>query len=118
MDACRSDMPGEMNMKHKTWINLLVVLGLLVSTSLLNLTAPPTARAEINAVTIFYVEYAASGDCSTWEQACSLNIAVTNAVSGTEIWVPGGTYNLGGGGRERELQMKNGVAIYGGFDGT
>ena len=105
-------------MKHKTWINWLVVLGLLVSTSLLNLTAPPTARAEINAVTILYVEYAASGDCSTWEQACSLNIAVNTADSDTEIWVHAGTYNLSGGGRERELQMKNGVAIYGGFDGT
>jgi hypothetical protein len=111
-------MPGEMKMKHKTWINWLVVLGLLVSTGILNLTAPLTARAEIIAVTILYVEYAASGDCSSWSNACSLNTAVTNAVSGTEIWVPAGIYNLSGGGRERELQMKNGVAIYGGFDGT
>ena len=103
-------------MKRKIWINLMIVLGLLVSTGILSPTAAPTASAETTA-TILYVKKGIGGDCSSWAQACGLYVAMTNVVSGTEIWVASGTYGYQGG-REVSIPLINGVAIYGGFDGT
>ena len=41
------------------------------------------------------------------------------AVSGDEIWVAGGTYKPGASGaRTATFQLRNGVAVYGGFAGT
>ena len=104
-------------MKHKTWINLIVVLGLLfTSSNVLSPAAARLARAEVNA-TILYVTNGATGGCSSWADACSLQHAVLNAVPDTEIWVAAGTYKYGVT-RVDSLEMENGVAIYGGFTGT
>jgi hypothetical protein len=60
-----------------------------------------------------------SGDCSSWDNACTLQYALTNAVSGDEIWVKAGVHYPGtAGNRDATFQLKNGVAIYGGFAGT
>jgi len=60
-----------------------------------------------------------SGNCSSWANACTLQTALTNAVSGDEIWVKAGVHYPGAAGnREATFTLKNGVALYGGFAGT
>lgn len=75
--------------------------------------------------TVFYVSVTGSvyGDGLSWETAYSgdrLQEAIDHAPSGSQVWVAAGTYyptkEVGGtGDRYRSFQMKNGVAIYGGF---
>ncbi len=68
---------------------------------------------------ILYAKPAAAGtgDCSSWTNACTLQTALGGAVSGDEIWVMIGTYSPGSN-RTDTFQLKNGVGVYGGFDGT
>lgn len=92
---------------------LLMVLSL---TTAVTLTAPRIVRANPG------VRYAAprasgSGDCSSWGNACTLQTALTGAVSGDEIWVKAGVH-YPGTNRTDTSQLKNGVAVYGGFAGT
>lgn len=69
-----------------------------------------------------FVNAAATGanNGRTWNDAyTSLQSAITAAVSGSEIWVVEGTYKpTTGTSRTASFVLKNGVAIYGGFDGT
>ncbi|MEJ5312394.1 MAG: right-handed parallel beta-helix repeat-containing protein, partial [Anaerolineae bacterium] len=71
-----------------------------------------------------FVLYAAptaqgSGNCSSWANACTLPTALTDAVSGNEIWVKMGIHYPGASGnRSATFQLKNNVAVYGGFAGT
>ncbi len=68
---------------------------------------------------IFYVKPDGIGDCSSWANACMLQTALTNAVSGDEIWVAAGTHKpTVGTDRSATFQLKNGVVLYGGFAGT
>jgi parallel beta-helix repeat protein len=71
---------------------------------------------------IIYVNSNASGaDIGTsWNDAyLSLQSALMAATSGYEIWVAAGTYYpTDGYDRSFSFQMKNGVAIYGGFSAT
>jgi len=94
---------------------LLIVLFLVMSVTL---TAPQSAHA---APGILYAAPTAqgSGNCSSWANACTLQTALTNAVSGDEIWVKAGVHYPGAAGnRTATFTLKNGVAIYGGFAGT
>jgi hypothetical protein len=60
-----------------------------------------------------------TGSCSSWANACLLQTALTNAVSGDEIWVAAGMYKpTGGTDRAATFQLRNDVAVYGGFAGT
>ncbi len=78
----------------------------------------PTARAA----GVIYVNHAASGsdDGSSWENAYNdLQAALTEAGIGDEIWVAQGTYYpTDGADRTISFSLKDGVAIYGGFNAT
>jgi len=91
------------------------LLGSILAVLLLALTPASAVRAG-------GVRYAApiavgSGDCSSWSNACTLQTALSVAVSGDEIWVKKGVY-YPGVNRADTFTLKNGVALYGGFAGT
>ncbi len=69
-----------------------------------------------------YVKHDATGnnDGSSWADAyADLQMGLTNALSGDEIWVAAGIYKpTTGTDRRATFQLKNGVALYGGFTGT
>ena len=71
---------------------------------------------------IIYVDTSASGadDGTSWADAYpDLQSAISAAVSSDEIWVAAGTYYpTAGVNRTISFTLKNGVSIYGGFDGT
>jgi len=82
------------------------------------LTAPQSARANPG---VLYAAPVAvgSGNCSSWDNACTLQTALANAISGDEIWVKMGVHYPGAAGqREATFTLKNSVALYGGFAGT
>lgn len=59
-----------------------------------------------------------SGACNSWANACSLEYAITMARAGDQVWVKAGTYKPTGGTRDSSIDLKNGIEIYGGFNGT
>jgi hypothetical protein len=62
---------------------------------------------------------ATSGVCDSWANACELRYALSSSTSGQEIWVKAGTYKPADGtDRAATFQLKDGVALYGGFAGT
>jgi predicted outer membrane repeat protein len=72
---------------------------------------------------LIYVNQAAGGsnDGSSWANAFTdLQAALAEADSGDEIWVAVGVYKptTDAGDREASFQLRNGVALYGGFAGT
>jgi hypothetical protein len=80
-----------------------------------------TPLQATHAAGVRYAKPAASGagDCSSWTNACTLQSALTGAVSGEEIWVQAGTHKpTAGSDRGATFQLINGVAVYGGFAGT
>ncbi len=74
----------------------------------------------ISPIVIYVKKDAAAGnnDGTSWQDAyTNLQTAITNASEGDDIWVAGGTYKPSNS-RNSTFQLKNGVEIYGGFDGT
>ncbi|UCC29238.1 MAG: S8 family serine peptidase, partial [Phycisphaerales bacterium] len=71
---------------------------------------------------VIYVDADAAGnnDGSSWVDAFNdLQEALAVSVSYDQIWVAAGTYlPTSGTDRTATFQLKNGVAVYGGFDGT
>jgi hypothetical protein len=74
------------------------------------------------AQTIRYVKPDGSGDGSSWASASANLQAIINASSaGDQVWVAAGTFRPGGNNNTDRLvsfNMKDGVAIYGGFVGS
>ncbi|HOG58734.1 MAG TPA: choice-of-anchor Q domain-containing protein [Anaerolineaceae bacterium] len=69
--------------------------------------------------TILYVKPGSNGACTSWIDACELQTAISNAITGDQIWVAAGTYKpTTGTNRTATFRLKSGVAIYGGFAGT
>jgi predicted outer membrane repeat protein len=73
-----------------------------------------------NYPSIYHAKPVASGTgtCQSWINACTLQDALAMAISGDEIWVAAGVYKpTTGKDRTATFQLKNGVAVYGGFAG-
>ena len=98
-------------MKHKLF-TLLVLLALLLA---LLPVQPAHAFGNLYAKPVA----SGSGDCSSWANACTLQTALS-ASRGTEIWVAMGTHRPTTSTLDRDatFQLKNSVAVYGGFKGT
>ena len=84
------------------------------------LTVTPLQAAHAAGVAR-YAKPAASGtgNCLSWDNACTLQTALTVATSGDEIWVAAGTYKptTDPANRDATFQLNSGVALYGGFAG-
>src|SRR5262245_4911945 len=91
-------------------------LAILVTLSLWLVPSLPARAAGI----IFVVPGGASAQTgASWSDAKDLQAALTAATSGDQIWVKAGTYKpTTGTNRSATFQLKNGVALYGGFAGT
>jgi hypothetical protein len=60
-----------------------------------------------------------SGTCNSWANSCGLQYALGLATATDKIWVALGTYYpTTGTDRTVSFTLKNGVGLYGGFDGT
>jgi hypothetical protein len=74
--------------------------------------------------TILYVIQTGTGNCASWVEACDLQTALTNTVSGDEIWVAAGIHFPDKGTDQSDndpsstFQLRADVAIYGGFAGN
>lgn len=78
-------------------------------------------ESAVHAAGVLYVKPTATGtsDCSSWANACDLQVALAAASSGDEVWVMEGVYlPTTGTDRTASFELVNGVEIYGGFDGT
>lgn len=100
-------------MKAKGFFQFLVIMILIV------MTMSPGNVSALSQVLYVAPGGLTSGSCDDWVNACDFQYALTSAVSGQEIWVMAGVYKpTTGTDRTATFQLKNGVAVYGGFAGT
>ena len=65
-----------------------------------------------------YVKPDATGDGTSWLSPMDLKDALKIAIRNDEIWVASGTYKpTTGNDREASFEIKEGIKLYGGFDG-
>ncbi|MHB1134208.1 MAG: beta strand repeat-containing protein [Chloroflexota bacterium] len=65
-----------------------------------------------------YAKEAGNGNCLSWATACGLQTALSSATAGSQIWVASGTYKPSVNYSLASFEMRDGVAIYGGFPNT
>jgi hypothetical protein len=103
----------------------LLIAGLVLALAAALALTAAGRQPSLAADGIIYVDADAPGpthDGSTWDFAYTdLQDALADADPGQQIWVAEGTYKPsveygGSGDRYRSFQLKNGVALYGGFD--
>jgi hypothetical protein len=127
-----SDSKREANRQALTFVGivglpscvLIVVLGLVLR-SLWPvvypwITAQIAALAKPPANVLYVGPDGTSSTCDSWEDACGLQVALLRAEPGHEIWVQAGVYMpaLDARAPMATFQLKDGVAVYGGFAGT
>ena len=97
-------------MRGTHWVAVLCVVGLLAAWGV----------GAYGAVWYVDISAAVGGDGTSWASAYTdLQSALGIAVSGDEIWVAEGVYKpTSPAGRDATFQLKDGVALYGGFSGT
>lgn len=80
--------------------------------------------AQADALGIVYVKPNGLGDGSSWDNALGSVQQAINVNSVQQVWVAAGTffptsvYGTGDNARDRAIQLKPGVKVYGGFAGT
>ncbi len=95
------------------------LLRLFAAGLLITMACLPFQHARA-AVTRLYVKPLGAGTetCQSWANACTLQHALSLPGTGYEVWVFEGTYKpTTDGNRSATFQLKNGMALYGGFDG-
>jgi len=74
-----------------------------------------------SAASVLYASPDGTGrGCGKWQDACDLQVALSRARPGQEIWVQAGLYKPAPAksSLESTFQLKSGVALYGGFAGS
>jgi len=106
-------MKGAKSMKHMhKFLSTSIILALV-------LASMPIQSAGAAGVRYAKPTASGTGNCSSWANACRLQEALNWTISGDEIWVMAGTHKpTSGTDRTATFQLKNGVAVYGGFDGA
>jgi hypothetical protein len=94
----------------------LLLAGLFLAVAL-TLGAPQAIYAD-SGVRYAAPEAQGSGNCSSWANACTLQTALTGAVSGNEIWVKKGVHYPGTARTDSFRIQRDNVQLYGGFAGT
>lgn len=106
---------GVLMLSKSTFIRILTIASLLLVNLQWGAVSARPVASETQSV-IYYVKPGANGDCLSWSTACELQTALFNATDGDQIWVASGTYKpTTSSNRETTFDLKNGVAIYGGF---
>lgn len=114
-------------MSKKTLVLLSIALPVLAALAMVAALGASAGLAAPTASTTYYVDESATGAGSglTWTDAyTNVQDALTTAISGDQIWVAQGNYypDVGGGqsddDREAAFLLKDGVAVYGGFNGS
>ncbi len=102
-----------------------MVLRVLCAFSFAVLLAPLRLQATADSAILYVTADAGTaGDCSTWQKACALQTALGIAAAGDEIWVTVGIHLPDEGADQTDndpastYRLKDGVALYGGFNGT
>ena len=104
-------------MKKNKVLNVVLVTVMLVASLGLGTLGAGAVLAK-SAGDLFYVDASAAGanNGTSWADAYTDLQAALRAIAGGEIWVAEGVYYPGESGeRPAAFQLKNGVAIYGGF---
>ena len=98
--------------RGNTVLRLVVVITLL-----LLLAGLPQHQARAASTRYAKPTGVTSGACLSWGEACRLWYAIQQSAAGDEIWVQEGTHFPSAliADRTQTIQLKTGVAIYGGF---
>jgi predicted outer membrane repeat protein len=104
-----------MRTRSKSIFNLFFLFALLAS-----LLGGAVTYTPARAVGVLYAKPAATGNgnCTSWANACTLQEAIFLSFPGDEIWVKAGRHIPHVNDRTVSFNLKNGVAIYGGFAGA
>ena len=102
-----------MKTRHMVLVILFIAVFLIIGWSS---ASANSSNSQIQSTILYVKPGGISATCSSWDEPCELQQALTNATADTQIWVAAGTYKpTTGTDRTATFQLKSGVAIYGGF---